>query len=407
MNTPMPLPARPRSAPTGHQPRVPSPTTATLPAHVPLPRRYYSPSRSIRQRTASVPATPGMLPSPVAEAIPSRPARGQAAAHPGTPHRTPRPPIPYRPDVLAHPRKQENAQPLPKLDVGRKGGIVVFTSPSGGVGTSTLVALTGLTLRRRGVTCALLDADLAAGGLGVLLGIEHESGLTMQTLDAPLGHLEGEALNHELPRWEDLPVLANTPWHGSAPQWWELQAAVTALGEANDVVLVDAGRGDTLAAVPELVCARQVMAVDLSVLGVARAKTHLARLVPLCGPAGTTDMQGTAGMRNAHTGTRRNGPDTQHTHHGRDADAGERPIVVGVEPRGASRRPATASVATMEAIAYLGEDVLGPVRRVPALCADMLGGLGIRAVPKRNRRVLEALADRIIGTGDDDERRGS
>ncbi|PLS28728.1 hypothetical protein Uis4E_1092 [Bifidobacterium parmae] len=242
------------------------------------------------------------------------------------------------------------------------------------------MALTGLALSSRDVGCALLDADLDGGGLDVLLGIEHEPGLTLQDLDAPLGHIEGEALNRETPGWEGMRVLAHTPWRGANPEWWELEAAADALAEANDIVLVDAGRGAVIARMPRFAVARQVMVVDLSVLGMARAKSHAMLLDRLRDAAETG-----ASIRSKRVER----PDAT------DAST-ESPIVVGVEPRGVSRRQSASSVAVEEAVAYLGEDVLGPVRCAPSLCADMLAGLGIRAVPKRNRRVVDALADGIL-----------
>lgn len=258
--------------------------------------------------------------------------------------------------------------------------LVVFSAPSGGIGTSTLTALVGLALSSRNVTCALLDADLDGGGLDVLLGIEHEPGLTLQDLDAPLGHIEGEALNREIPEWEGIRVLAHTPWRGANPEWWELEAAAGALAEANDVVLVDAGRGSVIGHIPGFATARQVMVVDLSVLGMARAKSHAILLDRLRGAA--EDATGGRAKRAGRTDMT-------------DASA-EPPIIVGVEPRGVARRQSASSVAVAEAVAYLGEDVLGPVRCAPSLCSDMLAGLGIRAVPKRNRRVVDALADGIL-----------
>ncbi|WP_240542185.1 P-loop NTPase [Bifidobacterium sp. CP2] len=239
---------------------------------------------------------------------------------------------------------------------GKADNLIVFTSPSGGVGTSTLTALIALTLHSRDLRCALLDADLDGGGLGVLLGIEHEPGLTLQDLDAPLGRIEGEALGQELPHWEDMGVLAHTPWRGNAPEWWELEAAAQALGETNDVVLVDAGRGRTLEETPLLAGSRRIVLTELSVLGMVRAKAHIAAI----------------------------------GRHGGDA-----PLLVGADPQGAPRRSAADALSTADAIAYLDDDVLGPLRCAPALCADLLAGLGIRAVPRRNRRVCEAIAVHI------------
>ncbi|NEG55333.1 P-loop NTPase [Bifidobacterium sp. SMA15] len=274
----------------------------------------------------------------------------------------------------ARPQPAESPVPLPRLGTGGHGRIVTFTSPSGGVGLSTMVALTGLTLAKRGIRCAMLDADLSGGGLDVLLGIEHEPGLTLQDLDAPLGRIEGDALNHELPQWEGLRVLSHSPWRGDPPDWWELQAAIEALGEANDVVLVDAGRGEAMAHAPELACSRRVVAIELSVLGMARAKAHLA---------GIDRLEGSVA----------------------GGDCGGDPLIVGMSPRGASRRASDTAVAMAEVIAYLGDDVLGPVRCVPSLCADILAGLGIRSVPRRNRRVIDAIADWIDDGSERSDRR--
>jgi len=279
------------------------------------------------------------------------------------------------------------------------GNLVVFTSPSGGIGTSTLMALTGVSLTSRGVECALLDADLDGGGLDVLLGIEHEPGLSLQDLDAPLGHIDGAALNREVPEWEGMRVLAHTPWRGSNPQWWELEAAADALAEANDIVLADVGRGTILAHMPRFAAAHQVVVVDLSVLGMARAKSHVATLDRMRDAALGT-------VRNALRGDPRSTPRSaahgllRNRRHGHDradiTDIEDPPIMIGVEPRGVARKSPASSVAVEEAVAYLGEDVLGPLRCTPSLCADILAGLGIRAVPKRNRRAVDALGDGIL-----------
>ncbi len=270
-----------------------------------------------------------------------------------------------RPHVFVQTRRKTDTAPQTRTDTLRHSNLAAFSSPSGGVGLSTLLALTALTLHQKHVQCALLDADLTGGGLGVLLGIEHEPGLSMQDLDAPLGHIEGEALNFELPHWERMPVLAHTPWRGDNPDRWQMQAAAQAMCEANQLVLADVGRAQVWQNAPELALAQQVVAVELSVLGLARAKAHLAAL------------------RRVHESLAGSGSVPQS------------PIIVAVEPRGAPRRSAATTVATAEAIAYLGADILGPVRHTPALCSDILEGLGIREIPRRNRRVVGALAERL------------
>ena len=244
--------------------------------------------------------------------------------------------------------------------------LVAFSSPSGGIGLSTLTALIALNLSEQGVDCALLDADIPNGGLGILLGIEHEPGLCLQDLDAPLGHIDGKALNRELPHWEDINVLACASWRGSAPEHWEMRAAIQALCEANSMVLADIGDGDIWGHVPELLMARQVVAVELTVLGLARAKAHLARLRCL-----QRDYAG-------------------------NNDPPDEPIVILMEPRGVPKRLTPSTIATTEAVSYLGDDVLGPLRNAPKLCADILDGLGIAAVPKSNRATIQALTDQLL-----------
>ena len=273
-------------------------------------------------------------------------------------------------DALPQPRRLPDETERSRTATIDRGNLAVFSSPIGGIGTSTLMALTALSLHGRSVECALFDADLTGGGLNVLLGIEGESGLTMQGLDAPLGRIDGPALNRELPCWDGIPVLAHTPWNGDAPQWWEMRAALHALCDANAVVLADAGRGEAWERLPELAWAPQVVAVELSVLGMARVKAHLARLEML--REESTEKRAPSASLSACP-----------------------PLLVGVDPRAKGGRGSSSPLALAEAIAYLGDDVLGPVRWTPSLAADMLDGLGIREVPKRNRKVVDTLAGRV------------
>lgn len=165
--------------------------------------------------------------------------------------------------------------PMPHTGYGsiiatpRYSNLISFTSPSGGIGLSTITALVALTLSMQDIDCALLDADIPHGGLGILLGIEHEPGLSLQDIDAPLGRIDGKAFNLELPHWEGINVLACASWRGQLPEWWQMQAAIQALCEANRMVLADVGDGTVWEYVPELLMAQHVVAVELSVLGLA------------------------------------------------------------------------------------------------------------------------------------------
>lgn len=216
---------------------------------------------------------------------------------------------------------------------------VVFSSASGGAGTSVF----------------------AAGGIDVLLGIENEPGLRFQTVDIPLGKTEGAALNGELPQWERVGVLASQPWNGSDPEPWTVSAVLEALAQANDVVVVDIGAPSALHSLPMLRQCRQVVLAELTVLGLARARAARAMMI----------RQGES-----------------------------RPIMVGVVPRGLSRRGGV--VDAHEASEYLHEELAGVVAPDRGLHGDVLEGLGIRAIGKSSRKAVDAVVGAIeTGLGGD------
>lgn len=237
------------------------------------------------------------------------------------------------------------------------GNIVVLSSPSGGIGLSVLSTMLAWELKNREQACALVDADFPYGGLDLVLGIEHEEGIRFSDIEAPLGKIEGEALNHELPMWEEVGVLAFDSWNGAVPEVWEVQAAVRALADVNAVVVVDGGDARCCESVPELASARHIIVSELSVLGLARTKAHIDLLEHM----------------------------TQHD--------GEILAVVGVQPRGT--RSVTESIDVEEASSYLGRPMVGMVRMNRRLQRDVLAGLGIQGIVKTSRFVVDALADRI------------
>lgn len=232
--------------------------------------------------------------------------------------------------------------------------VVVLSAPSGGIGLSTLSAMLAFALRRHDYKVALVDADFAAGGLDVLLGLEGNPGLRFSDIDAPLGHIEGSALYEELPHWEEIAVLSCDPWNGRIPDRWELQAAVRALSLIGDVVVVDAGRGREIEHVQALSEALQISVIELSVLGLARAKTHAAML---------KDAQC---------------PNVKYA---------------AMKPRGGAK--SSGGVSVDEASSYIGTNVSPVFREDAKLCANLLDGLGIQNIGRRNRKAVFALADQI------------
>lgn len=284
-----------------------------------------------------------------------------AARHANPQNRSANVPIAYAPA----PQAQTNPLPQEIATTSSEAGcanLVTVTAASGGIGSSSLAVLLAREFASRDLTCALADIDLNGGGLDLLLGIEREPGLRLGQINAPLGRIEGDALSHELPQWDGVDVLAHAPWASAAPDWWETQAAVRALADAKQTVVVDAGRGIELEDMPDVLMGVQVVTVELSVLGLARAKAHLAMLRRL---------------RHAREDTKEPQP--------------HRPLVVGMRPRGAPH--GTARVSVDEAGDYLDMEVLGPVRMRPSFCGQILDGLGVSDPGRANRRVVSDLAD--------------
>ena len=240
--------------------------------------------------------------------------------------------------------------------------MVVLSSAVAGVGVSTLAAMLARTLTQRGVKCVLVDADLQGGGLDVLLGIENEDGSRFGDINAPLGNVDGKALLRELPVWDGVPVLSCDPWKIENPQWWEIQACIRALAQTRRTVIVDMANHTGLDGLKACAGALHIVAVEMTVLGLARAKTWLKSL-------GTVDGNG-----------------------------GSSPILVGIEPRGTIRNRGTTGVA--EAQEYLECEIGIVIRPDGKLCSALLEGLGLRKPNTTMRKALERLADRV------QERRG-
>lgn len=287
---------------------------------------------------------------------------------------------------------------------------VVFLSASGGVGLSALCSLTALQFKDRGRSAALVDADFGAGGLDILLGLENDKGLRFGTLNAPLGKIDGDVLSRRLPHWEGIPVLAYDSWNSEIPEWWEVEAAMSALGRSVDLVFVDGARGIGIGVVPGIERASFVIVAELSVLGLARAKALLSRVVSgHMGLPGRDDVCCADGGDDSCESSNRSLPQAHKScavqeGEGRNSLGGEAAhlaAIVGVEPRGTSRRRGVVGVG--EASEYLGHRVLGPLRPNSARISDALEGFGLR-IAKADRAVMNELARAIGDAVDGGER---
>ena len=202
-------------------------------------------------------------------------------------------------------------------------------------------------------------------------------------IHAPLGELDGEALRRRLPHWDGVGVLAYNCWVQEEPAWFEMQAALQSLAQVSDAVVVDAGHGLEIEHVPALVEASHIVVAELTVLGLARAKAHIEWL-------------------------RRNGERNMARAQEPPRPGEEWKPIVGVPGRVIGvlcvEPPAVAkgrgAVSLEEARKYLQMEhmeceLMGPVRSDARLCGDILEGLGIRRVHRRNARVLGDVAEMV------------
>lgn len=246
---------------------------------------------------------------------------------------------------------------------------LVFLSASGGIGLTTMTALMAKKLRNMALSCALVDLDLDGGGMDVLVGIEGAPGMRLGRIRAPLGRVDPQALREELPIWDGIPLLSNDPWSALPQGWWDVDAAVSAMAGFADLLLIDAGRGQGLGNLRSLKGLPSLLMVDMTVLGLARAKALLHALK-----------------------SRRDASD-------RDQDS---PLIscrppmalIGMMP---TQHRVSHGVDPEQAEEFLGRSVDVVLKPQPKLSASVLDGRGLERVPRAYARALQPLVERIAG----------
>lgn len=247
---------------------------------------------------------------------------------------------------------------------------LVFLTACSGVGLTTFAALCASCLQQRGHQCALMDLDIDAGGMDVLLGLEGDPGLRLDDIEAPLGRIDPAALDHEVLKWEGIDVVSCDPWKGDSLQWWDLEAALTALGKSNDVVLIDGARGQCLEHMEILKNQPCIVLVELSVLGLARTNFLISQYMQVSG----IEFEG---FRNPMSRSAAEKRIVQHMH------------FIAMEPRGLR---GTAPVSLTEAENFLGCHITDCFVPQPKLEADLLRGLGIKNMPRAYRKSFTKLS---------------
>ena len=320
-------------------------------------------------------------------------------------------------DEFAPSRTHKNEQ-APDDNLSGAGTLIMIHGASGGIGTSVLTALIAWSLKLRQYECALLDLDLNAGGLDILLGQESAPGLRWSQIRAPLGSIDGQSLCQELPRWQGMPLLASDSWQHSPAQWWEVLAAARALLQCKQIVIADAGtqypkylqqfdtsgsihtlnsmhsgndlpvptarhstqsrakhirQQEEVEALPSQLQTQartvvHVLVVEMSVLGLARAR----------------------GMIHAW----------QHCSDPTIAREWRNPVLVGKIPH----VPRSLLVQSQDAQAYLQHPIIAQFAQHRALKHSLNAGFGIRSIPKQYRRSLQAVCGEIMQRIPDEER---
>lgn len=97
--------------------------------------------------------------------------------------------------------------PSPTGPAARRAVVAGVVGARGGVGTSTLAALTASRLARRTST-VLVDLDPAGGGLDVTVGLEDVDGARWPDLTGARGDVPGHDVLALLPRWGACAVLS-------------------------------------------------------------------------------------------------------------------------------------------------------------------------------------------------------
>ncbi|WP_148140066.1 hypothetical protein [Bombiscardovia coagulans] len=250
---------------------------------------------------------------------------------------------------------------------------LVFLTACPGVGLTTSLALCASHLQKRGHQCALLDLDLEAGGMDVLLGLESDPGLRLNDIEAPLGRIDAAALDHEVLKWEGMNVLSCDPWKGDPPQWWDIEAALKALSQSNDIVLIDGGRGQCIEQLELLEDQPCVLLVELSILGLARTQSFLMNMAESKVNSSTSQ-----------------GPVRDFSYWKRCMQ--EKVHVVAVDPRGLRGSP---PVSRIEAEDFLECKIVASFKPQQQLTSDLLRGLGVRRLPRAYRKSIAELCYQI------------
>lgn len=169
------------------------------------------------------------------------------------------------------------------VEGGGDGTVVAVLGGRGGAGATTLACALALTAARRGLPTLLLDGDPLGGGIDLVFGGEHVSGVRWPDLGRTRGRVPAAALAEALPKLSDLAVLS---WDRgtSAPLAAEaVQAVVAAARRSHGLVVADLPRALDEGAREVLTAASTaLLVVPAQLRAVAAASRVAAQAGALC-----------------------------------------------------------------------------------------------------------------------------
>lgn len=164
----------------------------------------------------------------------------------------------------------------------RRSVTLAVVGGSGGAGATTFAAALALTAASDARPVTLLDADPLGGGIDRVVGLEHDDGVTWETLSESAGRFSARSLRRALPCRDGLAVLT---WGRGSPGATDaalVREVLSATQRGSDLVVVDLPRYPVAVAADVLPrCDHVILVVDLRIQAVAAASRVVETLRPL------------------------------------------------------------------------------------------------------------------------------
>jgi secretion/DNA translocation related CpaE-like protein len=155
------------------------------------------------------------------------------------------------------------------VEGGRDGVLMAVLGGRGGAGATTTACALALAAVRRGVPTLLVDGDPYGGGIDLVFGGEHATGVRWPELGGTRGRVPARALADALPKLAELSVLS---WDRDEPTQLPVQAVqavLTAGRRSHGLVVVDLPRSLDASS-------REVLAASRTTLLVVPAEVRAA-----------------------------------------------------------------------------------------------------------------------------------